>query len=290
MVMAAVAVLSTAPVRAQSFEAVGIRARGMGGAFVAVADDATASWWNPAGLADGPYLNALVQLTGTTDVARIDSRAFAVAFPALGLSYYRVPIVITRPGSPLLPASANGVSGDLSVFGATVEQSVGEHLVVGSTLKLVRALDETHADADIGAMVSVGAARFGVAVKNLARPDFSDGVAATSLPRQARAGASFRSGPPNRPVAIFAVDMDLTRTPTPSGDARRVAAGLELWVPGRRVAVRGGAGASTTGDARRTASVGASLAVTPRVYADFQGTRAVDDIGTSWGCGLRVTF
>ena len=29
---------------------VGARARGMGGAFVAVADDASATWWNPAGL------------------------------------------------------------------------------------------------------------------------------------------------------------------------------------------------------------------------------------------------
>jgi hypothetical protein len=35
---------------AQSFEAVGPRARGLGGAFTAVADDATATWWNPAGL------------------------------------------------------------------------------------------------------------------------------------------------------------------------------------------------------------------------------------------------
>ncbi|MES1164762.1 MAG: hypothetical protein ABUR63_03320, partial [Verrucomicrobiota bacterium] len=166
VVMSVAAVLLAVPVCAQSFEAVGIRARGMGGAFVAVADDATASWWNPAGLADGPYLNALVQLNGTTDAARIDSRAFAVAFPGLGLSYYRVPILVTRPGTPVLPAGTNGVSRDLSVFGATVGQSVGEHLVVGSTLKLVRAVDQTHVDADVGAMVTKGAVRFGLTVKN----------------------------------------------------------------------------------------------------------------------------
>ena len=34
---------------------------GMGGAFVAVADDATATWWNPAGLASGAYLNAIIE-------------------------------------------------------------------------------------------------------------------------------------------------------------------------------------------------------------------------------------
>src|SRR5687768_8543679 len=36
------------------FESVGERALGMGGAFVAVADDATAVHWNPAGLVSGP--------------------------------------------------------------------------------------------------------------------------------------------------------------------------------------------------------------------------------------------
>src|SRR6185295_7753187 len=38
---------------AQPFEAFGERALGMGGAFVAVANDSTATWWNPAGLASG---------------------------------------------------------------------------------------------------------------------------------------------------------------------------------------------------------------------------------------------
>src|SRR3954471_23584932 len=40
---------------AQIVESVGNRALGMGGAFVAVAADSTATWWNPAGLATGPY-------------------------------------------------------------------------------------------------------------------------------------------------------------------------------------------------------------------------------------------
>ena len=38
------------PSVAQTIESVGIRAQGVAGAFVAVADDATATWWNPAGL------------------------------------------------------------------------------------------------------------------------------------------------------------------------------------------------------------------------------------------------
>lgn len=40
---------------------VGARAMGMGGAFTAVADDATAPWWNPAGMAFLPYREVLPQ-------------------------------------------------------------------------------------------------------------------------------------------------------------------------------------------------------------------------------------
>src|SRR4029453_10286725 len=73
---------------AQSSDAVGIRAQGMGGAFTALADDATATWWNPAGLAGGAYLNAIVEY-GRVEDTDTDRRGFSVAFPALGLSYYR---------------------------------------------------------------------------------------------------------------------------------------------------------------------------------------------------------
>jgi long-subunit fatty acid transport protein len=41
------------PARAQTFGGIGTRAEGMGGAFVAVADDASAVYWNPAGIATG---------------------------------------------------------------------------------------------------------------------------------------------------------------------------------------------------------------------------------------------
>ena len=49
--------LMPAAATAQTFETVGTRAAGMGGAFVAVADDASAVYWNPAGLASAAYLS-----------------------------------------------------------------------------------------------------------------------------------------------------------------------------------------------------------------------------------------
>ena len=38
-------------------EVLGVRAQGMAGAFVAVADDATAAYWNPAGLGTGDFFS-----------------------------------------------------------------------------------------------------------------------------------------------------------------------------------------------------------------------------------------
>src|SRR4029079_6333152 len=46
---------------AQIYESIGVRAPGSGGAFVAVSDDATTTWWNPAGLASGSYLNGVIE-------------------------------------------------------------------------------------------------------------------------------------------------------------------------------------------------------------------------------------
>src|SRR6266567_2804837 len=141
-----VVISAPAGARAQDYEGVGIRAKGMAGAFVAVADDATASWWNPAGLASGAYLNSIIEF-GHLDQGD-QSKAIAVAFPALGLSYYRLII------SELQPVASIGANTDsrqdqgplgvgvrrleVSQFGTTVGQSIGEHLVVASTLKLVR--------------------------------------------------------------------------------------------------------------------------------------------------------
>src|SRR5579862_2341273 len=99
-----------APAAAQPADVIGVRAQGMGGAFTAVADDATAAWWNPAGLAGGALGNAILEYGWQTQphsdldangalvpAGRIDTRGFAVAFPALGLSYYRLAVSQIQP-------------------------------------------------------------------------------------------------------------------------------------------------------------------------------------------------
>src|SRR6266852_4844837 len=89
--------LLAAPVRAQPNEAVGIRAQGMGGAFVAVADDATATWWNPAGLATGPYFSGIVERGYARSPNEETRLGVAFAVPSLGLSYYRVRLTAGPP-------------------------------------------------------------------------------------------------------------------------------------------------------------------------------------------------
>jgi hypothetical protein len=300
----------------------------MGGAFVAVADDATATWWNPAGLATGAYLSAVIERSRTTEPSdppaagpaqRTTSGDFAVTFPALGLSYYRVRVSAIQPAGSTVATAAGrqdpgtGVrSGIVSQFGVTVGQSVGEHLVVGSTLKLLRggALDETatasspldqaddldpsrHTSAglDIGAMASMGRVRLGLTVRNLTEPTFGDGPDALSLKRQARVGFAVLSVPHGALQGFTAsADADLTKTPTVVGDVRHVAAGAEGWLVNGRLGVRAGVSANTVDEARPAASVGATVALTRAIHVNASRTVGRDDSVTGWSSSVSVAF
>ena len=122
--------LAAAPARAQTTDVIGVRAQGMGGAFTAVADDATAWWWNPAGLAGGPFFNAVLEFD-RPDTSTDDSvRGVSVAYPALGFTYYRLPLRQIRvSASTETLATIRQDDEALRVYGATVGQSFGNHLV-----------------------------------------------------------------------------------------------------------------------------------------------------------------
>ncbi len=145
------------PAGAQTFETVGTRALGMGGAFVAVADDATATWWNPAGLATGAIMDVVLarqQLDTRGDpdarlpAGRRAGTVIALTTPALGLSYYRLRLTEIRDSDATGAASAGRQEerADLplrvlgvSQVGITVLQTVIPGLHVGTTLKYLRA-------------------------------------------------------------------------------------------------------------------------------------------------------
>jgi len=280
---------TAALVSAQTFETIGIRAQGMAGAFVAVADDATATWWNPAGLASGALFSGIVE----RGVARApsDDATLAVSFvvPSLGFSYYRLRT------SELAPAGAapSGARVRLPTFvltevGASFGQSLGDHVVLASTVRLVRA-DQTRADVDIGAMLRFGVTRVGLVVKHAYEPELTaDGNPLSSFDRQVRVGVAYVPHPAAVTVNA-ALDADLTTTPTVFGNARHLAGGAELWVE-RRLGVRGGVSMNTVDASRPSFSGGASAAFSKGFFIDAQLTRGDDPIKEGWGFSLRVTF
>lgn len=149
-----ISVLAGEPASAQ--EGPGSRAAGMGGAFVAVADDASAVYWNPAGLASGPVFNLQIDFgtveatpgdlaDGASSGGRSSTRLVAFGMPPLGLSYYRLSGLRLAPLSPAVLGTDDRQEGGLSArrlttshFGLTLLQSVGGGVTVGTTLKLVR--------------------------------------------------------------------------------------------------------------------------------------------------------
>ena len=330
-------VVSVEAAHAQIYESFGIRAQGMGGAFVAVADDATATWWNPAGLAGGAYGNSVLEYgtlqdprvaTDATGAAvpawRSDTRGISVAYPAFGLSYYRLKLsqiqpvtaIGTDPLSRQDPGQApvRQTAFVLQQFGATFGQSIGSHLVLATTLKLLyggssaaptvagsASLDqaaalptgsETHADLDVGAMARFGAISVGATVKNLREPSFGSGDSLVDVRRQARVGLAASSHKRAGTMSAFAVDVDadLTRTSMATGDVRHVAAGLEGWMYNGSLGLRAGVSANTIGAARPAAGGGLSLALRKGTYIDSQATFGSDQSRKGWGLDFRVTF
>jgi hypothetical protein len=177
----------------------------------------------------------------------------------------------------------------------TLGQSIGNYLVVASTLKLLRAVDSTKGDLDVGAMARVGHLRAGLVVRNVTTPVFGDGAARLELPRQVRAGVAVSDGA-GRLMIDF--DADLTAT-TIDGTAghdgvetavRHLAAGGEVWMPTRKVGVRGGVSVNTIGDRRASGSGGVSVALRRGTYVDAQISGGSDPTRRCWGLDLRVTF
>jgi hypothetical protein len=276
---------------AQTTDVIGVRAQGMAGAFTAVADDATATWWNPAGLAGGALFSGVIEYGHPNRDSDETVRGVTAAYPALGVSYYRLPLSQIRLTTTTAATPAGRQDqGVLSLYGATIGQSLGEHFVVGSTLKLLHATD-THADLDLGVMASFGLARFGVTLRDVTEPTFGSGADAFTLQRHVRAGAALTSG--RRGVigsATLAFDADLTREQTAFGDERYVAVGAEVWAGQQSLGLRGGISKNTVGGGATQLSGGLSAAVRKGTFIDAYLSGGTDEVRHGWGISLRVTF
>jgi hypothetical protein len=237
----------------------------------------------------------------------------AVAVPSLGFSYYKFRVSESNQVDGTTSPALNALhSTSVNQLGVTFGQSIGRSLVIASTTKLLIAGDngavvpaddplgaaedldidsETHFDLDLGVMVSAGALRFGVSLKNLFEPDFGQEPDVLKLERRARGGVAFIGTKRGFLDSLtIAADSDLTTTQTVFGDSRRAAIGGEAVLWGRHVSVRGGASRSTVGDARESWSWGGSVAPLNGVYIDVSKTTGESEIFDGWTTGVRLTF
>jgi hypothetical protein len=314
---------------AQGMEAVGVRALGMGGAFVAVADDATAAYWNPAGLATGPIVSAVVERTGQGSgepnappflAAQRGSGIFVgLTLPPVGLTYYRLrstrllPPGSTTSGGPVSPDPGVATSLVTQHVGLTLVQSIGPVLDVAGTIKYV------HGDAVLGnrdptfegssavdrvaALASTGGSTVDVDLGALVHVgQFRTGLVARNLrqpsfdapshPDALRLDREVRAGVAWRSAessTTVSCDVDLTRTETELEVRRHVAFGAE-HVLHSRLAIRGGFRVNTVNDARTAGSAGVSVAVRSSIWLDAQVTRGVRLADREWGIAARVGF
>jgi hypothetical protein len=293
------ALLIPVSVHAQVFGGVGTRAEGMGGAFVAVADDASAVYWNPAGIATGATFDLQVAKGPGSNLF------IGAALPVLGASYYGTREVTGLPTVSGSPDRQSGGSGEVQVrtltttnFGVTVVQSVVPALVIGTTARLVRGgftglQGRTTVDLDAGAMVSAWNMRFGVSARNLRRPEFQVEGGTVRMSRQVRVGAALV--PRALPTGVhgpfsLAIDADLTTTPDMRGDLRTASAGGEYWLAKGLVGFRGGFRWSTLGDSRRALSGGFTAKLPRSVHVEGQLTKQNESDEREWTLGARVTF
>ena len=299
---------------AQIVEAVGSRALGMGGAFVAVASDSSATWWNPAGLAAGPFLDVALARAVTESrrggpAHRDTATWFALGTPPFGLSYYRLKITELRPvdstvtesgsredrraGVPVLSLAA-------SQFGITLVQSLIPGFHAGATVKYLRGtvrtddVDDGEGDGafgvDIGLIGVGGPFRAGLLVRNAVESELETPSGVVELERQFRAGVAYDAAAIGGPRLVIALDADLSTLDAASGERRNVAVGVERWLWEDRLGVRGGGRFNTLGAKERAATAGVSLAVRAGLFLDAHVVGGGDEDDRGWGVAARVSF
>jgi hypothetical protein len=138
---------------------------------------------------------------------------------------------------------------------------------------------------DIGVLAVAGAVRIGARMGNLVEPEF-EGV---RLARQTRVGIAFDPEPVNGMPLTVALDADVVEYDSPIGSRRMVALGAEQWLLAKRLGLRGGGRANTTGARERIGTAGASVAVRPGMFIDGHVSRGSAH-ETGWSVTARVSF
>lgn len=272
------------PAFGQATERIGPRAPGMGGAFVAVADDSSAGWWNPAGLAAGPFFDLAIG-------AGSDAAGFSAGVPPFGVSYYRF-FSATHPTAGPGVGREHGRARPLraSQIGVTLLHTLIDGLHAGATVRMVRgevfdAGTDTAGDVDLGLLAVFGAARVGVLVRNVRAPRVGD----VWLDRIVRAGVAWDAERAGYGPAMVAFDIDLREYEADAGRRQVIAGGVERWFRERRVGVRAGARTNLAPGGEAAVTLGASGAVRAGLFVDAH-IAVGGEAEQGWGVAGRVSF
>ena len=287
----------------------------MGGAFVAVADDATAVYWNPAGLAKGGPAGGTIDWGrfqfGNRDIPPIPGPSEGSS-GLTSFGSWPVGLSLARFSSTVLVPDQFGVAEAFNTrathMGVTVLQTLLENVVGGATVKYVRgrvqravvggttveeALDRGSDlegelrhdfDMDVGLLMDLQQLRFGVTWRNLFEPTLGT-IAGNEikLKRRGRLGLAYVSSA----GVILAMDFDLDTADLEGGPSQNLAFGGEARL-GSKLSVRSGVRWSVKGDKRLVTSAGTSFAIRPRMWIDTYYEYSGNDEHRGYGFALRA--
>jgi hypothetical protein len=257
----------------------GARTGGLGGAFVAVADEPLGIVWNPAGMSLLSQNEISVETSLLYESTTINS--FSFAFPGRKIPSFGLTILSLGSGdfektNELNESLGSFEEGDLA-FMLTASKNLTSKFFLGANLKVVRqAIDEFNAagvGVDLGVMYQVHpAVRLGASLLNVGGPTLSLRSIDETYPVDARAGVAlyFLSG-----RGLLSGDIDYRAD---AGTGFRV--GTEFWAH-RSLALRFGFSESLPGG-------GFSFNITPSARFDYAANDA--ELGVTHRFGLSYRF
>ena len=257
----------------------GPRPAGVGGAFVAVADDPIGVVWNPAGLSFMSQNQLSAETSILFESTSINGLGFAVPgrrFPSFGLT-----ILNLRSGEFQRTNELNEPLGDFAesdmAFFLSASKNITPKLALGVSAKVVRhsveEFDAAGFGADIGALYQVLPwLRIGASLLNIGGPTLNMRAIDETYPAEFRGGLSF----------FFLDGRGLLSTELNhrEGPGTSFRAGTEFWVH-RSMALR-------LGYAGEEPSGGLSFRVSPDIRFDYA---AVDhELGVTHSVALSYQF
>ena len=257
----------------------GARTAGLGGAFVAVADEPLGIVWNPAGLSQLSQNAVSFETSFLYENTTINSFSFAVPgrrFPSFGLTVLSLGSGDFEKTNELNESLGSFDEGEMA-FLLSASKNLTRNFYLGANLKVVRqSIDEFNASGvgfDLGLLYQVHPAlRLGASILNIGGPTLSLRSLDESYPADFRGGVAFNflSG-----RALLAGEVDYR----PDAGAS-LGIGTEFWVH-RTMGLR-------FGIAEQAPAGGFSFFVTPGLRLDYAASD--QQLGVTHRLGIVYQF